>query len=239
MTSAVLTAASAPSLAQRSPPRVAQIRHENGLRLYGLRRFAEAAHEFDAAYALSPEPSLLFNLGRAWEGAGDVARAVDAYARFEAAGAPGADASELRARIARLRASIAPAPAPVTPPPPVVVAPPPRPAPTPAPVPVGPIVLGVVGVASLATMVPLWVSARSGYDDLRATCGASACPEALRGDVRRAETFAVAGDVLLGVGVASLAGAATWWLVGRRAHERRVVAWCGAGGCAVGLAGSF
>lgn len=239
VSSALLAVASAPSFAQRPPPPLAQLRHENGLRLYSQRRYVEAAHEFEAAYALSPEPELLFNLGRAWEGAGDAARAAEAYARFEAVGAPGADRVELRARIARLRAPVAAPPVVTAAPARVVVAPASPRAPAPAPLPVGPIVLGAVGVAALATMVPLWVSARSTYDDLRATCGDGVCPEALHGDQRRAQSFALAGDVLLGVGVASLAGAATWWLVGRRAPEQRVVAWCGATGCAAAIAGSF
>jgi len=87
-------------------PNTAMLRYESGSRLYSMRRYVEAGHEFEAACSLSRQAALLFNVGRAWEGAGAAAQALDAFVRFEAAGAPGYDPSQLRERIARLRAQL-------------------------------------------------------------------------------------------------------------------------------------
>lgn len=238
------------AVAAEAQPATAMLRFENGTRLYGMQRFVEAAHEFEAAYALSQQAELLFNLGRAWEDAGEPERALDAFVRFEAAGAPRYDLAQLRARIARLRGQLAAArPTPAAPPSPVaraVVSPAPSPAPSPSPrpgAPVGPIVLMSVGGAGLLATIPLWVSARSTHDDLVAVCPMGSCPTVFEGDARRAAGFAVAGDVLLGVGAASLAAGVTWLLLDRRRTPaegaRRATLGCAAGGCVVGVAGTF
>ena len=226
-------------------PNTAMLRYENGSRLYSMHRYVEAAHEFEAAYALSRQAALLFNLGRAWEDAGETSQALDAYARFEAAGAPGYDLAQLRERIARLRGQLS---ATRTLPPPVApraarVAPPPPRTPPPSGAPVGPIVLLSIGGAALVAAVPLWFSARSTYDDLRAICSSGSCPSVFEGDARRGERFALAGDVLLGVGAASLVAGVTWLLIDRhptaRAEAPRVTFGCGPGGCALGVGGRF
>lgn len=227
--------------AAEAQPATAMLRYENGTRLYSMQRFVEAAHEFEAAYALSQQAELLFNLGRAWEDAGEAARALDAFARFEAAGAPGYDLAQLRARIGRLRAGLAASrstPARPSPGSRVVSAPAARPG-----APVGPIVLMSVGGAALLAAIPLWTSARSTYDDLVAVCPMGSCPPVFERDARRAARFAVAGDVLLGAGAASLAAGATWLLLDRRRASargvRRATLACAAGGCVVGVAGAF
>lgn len=235
-------------VAAEAQPATAMLRYENGTRLYGMQRFVEAAHEFEAAYALSQQAELLFNLGRAWEDAGELERALDAFVRFEAAGAPRYDLAQLRARIARLRGQLAAArPIPAAPPSPaarVVVPPSPPPSPAPRPgAPVGPIVLMSVGGAALLATIPLWASARSTYDDLVVVCPMGSCPTVFEGDARRAARFAVAGDVLLGVGAASLAAGVTWLLLDRQRTPaegaRRATLGCAAGGCVVGVSGTF
>jgi tetratricopeptide (TPR) repeat protein len=66
-------------------------------------RFDDAARLLEQAYALQPEPILLYNLARAREGAGDDAGAADAYRRYLAAdGTDETDASAARARLAVL-----------------------------------------------------------------------------------------------------------------------------------------
>lgn len=66
-------------------------------------RFDDAATLLEQAYALTPEPILLYNLGRAREGAGDDDAAADAYRRYLATeGTDPSDASAARARLAVL-----------------------------------------------------------------------------------------------------------------------------------------
>ncbi len=69
-------------------------------------KFREAADLLREAYAREPEPLLLFNLGRACEGMGDLPCAIDAYTRFlEQAKAP-KDRGAIESRVATLRREI-------------------------------------------------------------------------------------------------------------------------------------
>lgn len=241
---ALATGAGSTATAQSA---TAMLRYDNGTRLYAMHRFVEAAHEFEAAYTLSQQAELLFNLGRAWEDAGEISAALDAYLRFEAAGAPGYDLTQLRSRIGRLRGTLSAAQATavaVAPTPsPTAVGTPPAPRPPSAPSLVGPIVLMSLGGAALVSVIPLWVSARTTHNDLSSVCPTRTCATVFQGDAARASSFALAGDVLLGVGAASLATGVTWWLLGRRERvpegARRVTLGCTTGGCVAGLAGSF
>jgi tetratricopeptide (TPR) repeat protein len=49
---------------------------------YEQKRFAEAAREFEEAFRLSPRSPLLYNIGKSYDGAGDHARALEAYRRY-------------------------------------------------------------------------------------------------------------------------------------------------------------
>lgn len=77
--------------------------------------------------------------------------------------------------------------------------------------PVGPIVLGSIGVASVATGVVFWVIGRSEHDDLASTCA----PEGLcaTSDIDAARAKLIAGDIAVIAGALAIAGAVTWWLV--------------------------
>ncbi|MBI5512960.1 MAG: hypothetical protein HY909_04285 [Deltaproteobacteria bacterium] len=120
---------------QEPPPGTpAQTHLDRGNTLYQQQRYAEAAREFQAAYDQSHHAALLYNIARALEAAGELRGALDAYRRFDEAGAPGADPQglqTLRDRIASLRARLgeggttAPTPAPPT------AAPQPQPTPHP------------------------------------------------------------------------------------------------------------
>lgn len=75
--------------------------------------------------------------------------------------------------------------------------------------PVGPIALGGAGLALGVAGGVLWGLGRSAHDDMESTCApAGACSS---GDVSAARTKLVVGDVLMGLGVASLVGAAVWY----------------------------
>src|SRR5688572_22575111 len=55
--------------------RTGEIYYEKG-------RFPDAAREFEEAYRLSNRAELLYNMGKAYDGDGDAARALSAYRRF-------------------------------------------------------------------------------------------------------------------------------------------------------------
>lgn len=75
--------------------RTGQIYYEAG-------RFPDAAREFEEAHRLSKKSELLYNMGKAYDGAGDHARALGAYRRFLAVVPGTRDEPEVRARITAL-----------------------------------------------------------------------------------------------------------------------------------------
>jgi hypothetical protein len=110
---------------------------EAGQDAYDRGRFSEALVQFERAYALSPRPKLLFNIGRAADSDLKTERAIEAYEAYLKA-FPRADNREfVEARLTKLRelagqrgreatkapAALPPPPAPVTPQPYVSPAP--------------------------------------------------------------------------------------------------------------------
>jgi tetratricopeptide (TPR) repeat protein len=158
---------------------------------------------FEQAYALSPEPNYLFNIGRVYEEKGDFQRAIDHYERFVKA-----PEVELRARdlaLERLRVlraimaetkvedPAAPDPAPDEPTGFVLDAPPPTPSRQMPPARVAGITLLGIGAVAMGTGGGLGGAALARQRDLEDTQGLEA-----RNDlIRRGETFAKAADGLL------------------------------------------
>ena len=79
---------------------------EQSEKLYRQGSYQEAAAMLREAHALVAEPVLLYNLGRALEGAGDLAGAVAAYSEFLSADPSARDRPSLEQKIARLRERI-------------------------------------------------------------------------------------------------------------------------------------
>ncbi len=104
-------------------------------------------------------------------------------------------------------------------------------------VPAGAWILGGVGAVGVTTGVLLWALGRSEHGTLVATCGAThSCDEAA---VDRARTKLVVGDIVFGVGLASV-GAAVWWGVsGSSAPQVPVTATPVAGGGLLSWQGRF
>ncbi len=149
---------------------------EEGTAAYDLGRFEEARIAFERAYALSPRPKLLFNIGRSAEGDAQYARALSAYEGYLAA-LPGAENRPfVESRIAKLR-TLVPAAAVPTAPPTV---------PTPLPATQLPVDVAPVGMAPVAA--------------------ASAPHEAERParSRKRAWLWGIAGAVVLGAGVGTV-----------------------------------
>src|SRR5690606_33568184 len=97
--------------------------------LYDEGRYDEAIELLRELVREYPDPILLYNLGRAHEGAERLAEAIDAYERYLDAAPDAPDRDAITRRIERLRARLRPKvqPDPTPPPPTAAPAPPPRP----------------------------------------------------------------------------------------------------------------
>lgn len=209
---------------------------EAATRFFTLRRYDDAAQEFQTAYALSGVPELLFNLGRAFEEANHLADALDAYTRFRAALPADADHAALDARIEAVRqrraAQASAPPAVVTPPPTVPRAPPtvrtppvetPHPPPPPAPRSrVLPIALMAGGGVALLGAAALGVSVIASNASLSDECPDQQCPTPHRDDISSGRARALATDVIGAVGIAALAAGVIVWVVQGPTAARRV-----------------
>jgi hypothetical protein len=105
---------------------------------FGKQQFHSAAAEFERAYEITKDPVLLFNIGEAWQKAGEGRKAVASYKAYLKAQPASADRGDVQKRIKlieqkkfKIPDQSAPAVAVVTPPPPVAVE---APAPSPAPI---------------------------------------------------------------------------------------------------------
>ncbi len=87
----------------------ARARFQLGQLYYSQARFAEAASEFEAAYAIHPHPLLLHNVYLARRDLGDLPGAVDALTRYiaEATDLSASDRRLLEGRLATMRRQIA------------------------------------------------------------------------------------------------------------------------------------
>jgi tetratricopeptide (TPR) repeat protein len=72
-------------------------------RLYDLRRYREAAKEFEAAYEAKDDPAFLYNIAQAYRLAGDSAEAVGAYQSYLRRAPDAPHRREVEARIAELK----------------------------------------------------------------------------------------------------------------------------------------
>jgi tetratricopeptide (TPR) repeat protein len=134
--------------------------YEEATAAFGLGKYAVAAERYEAAFAIRPDPALLYNAAQSFRLAGNKQRALELYRNYARLYSDGSNADDARAHVAALKkeieegAGVHPAPAlPVTPlapamPPPVESVPP-APAPVPAAVPPAPAPAN--GVAMLTT----------------------------------------------------------------------------------------
>jgi hypothetical protein len=252
LAASVLCAALTSSLVAHAQPSssatdaIARNHIENGGRYYQLGRFADAAREFRAAYELSRRAELLFNLARALEDSDQDREALDAYERFEAAGAPGIDRATLHARIDPLRARlarVAAPPTPVAPVAPVAAILPPRETPPPPSRSIAlPVALLGAGGALVVTGLALGLTVSSTYADLQSRCTGGVCDPSLQSVADAASTRGVVGDVLGGVGLAAVVTGVVLLLVPQRSAATpgpRVGLACSGEGCFGRVAASF
>ena len=82
----------------------AQTHTTTGQQFFSVGKFAEARIEFEAAFALTKEPDLLFNVALSWEREGSVREAIAAYERYLLARPTDADT---RAKVERMLKAVA------------------------------------------------------------------------------------------------------------------------------------
>jgi len=123
--------------------------YEEATAAFGLGKYAIAAERYEAAFAIRPDPALLYNAAQSFRLAGNKQRALELYRNYVRLYSDGSNADDARGHVAALKkeleegAGAHPAPvSPVTPlapamPPPVASVPP-APAPVPAAVPPAP-----------------------------------------------------------------------------------------------------
>lgn len=216
----------------------ARAHSEAGGRFFGLRRYDDAAREFQTAYALSGASELLFNLGRAYEEGARLREALDAYQRFRDAQPASFDATTLDARIADVQRRRAAQTAVATPPvttspatPPTVIAPPavpprhdPRVSLAAPPSRALPLSLMIGGGVALVGAAALGVSVVASNAALADACPDGECPTPHRDDVTSGRARALATDVVGVVGLAAVAAGVVVWLVQRPASSTQRVA---------------
>lgn len=206
-----LLALALPSIAQAQqlddPDTQISKRHfQEGQQLYSSGRYKEAADAFVAAYKVKPAAALLFNAARAFDRAEMSANALHYYDAFLAAGtSDAASVAEARARVSLLRPRVA-----------VTSTPPSRPRHWW----VGPLVVGLLGVAVLGAGAGLYGASRAEYDHLSSTC-APGCATSRWHDDRDMQQ---AGIALMPIGGAAIVAASAWAIVaskrGHRAQAR-------------------
>ena len=89
----------------------AQAHTTTGQTFFTNGKFPEARIEFEAAYGLSKEPDLLFNIALAWEREGLVREAIGAYERYLLARPSDLDT---KAKVERIRLAMSPPPTQLT-----------------------------------------------------------------------------------------------------------------------------
>jgi len=178
----ILLVCATPALAQPSGRDAAKAHFKSGKALQDAGKYSEAADEYQAAYDNDPRPAMLFNIAQAHRLAGHKKTALDFYQRYLTDEPSGAGAREARQWVTELQREVdAEKPVvpdkPVTPTPPVT--PPSKPVVAPHPPPqartttksspqlrIAGLVVGGIGVASLAAGVAFGLKAQSAADGI-------------------------------------------------------------------------
>lgn len=220
--SSALALATAPRVASPAAPPTADdaaSKFDRAEALYGEGRYDEAIALLLELVREHPDPILRYNLGRAYESAGQIEEAIDAYESYLVAAPEATDRESVERRIERLRERLPP-PTPPEPVPPVVKPTAPRPI-------VAPWVLAALGGAGLvagATLGGLALARRKDAVDARIQADAAAHLD----DARR---FATGANVAFAVGGALAIAGLAWGITAlvqrknARARQTLVGSW--------------
>jgi hypothetical protein len=219
---AVLQAA--PVMAQDTPPdaasRAAHVEklNDEGAAAYHARDYRRANEKFQQAYALDPDPNILYNIAKTYELLGDDAAALEKFEAF--VNQPGADPGgrqKAKDKIAEIRARMSGGTKPSS-------------AGTAAPAPpeqrlVIPTIIALgVGVAGVAVGTIFGVSALGKRSDLDSVCKDRACPDSSSSDISSLKTSSTVSTIGFVAGGVGLAGAAVLYLLGRPSKEHATTA---------------
>jgi hypothetical protein len=199
------TAPSSPPAASASQT-TAQALAEEGAAFYRARDYRRANDKFQQAYAVDPDPNLLYNMAKCYEALGDKQTAIEKYEIF--INSPGADSGgRVRARAAVEVLKTPPPQAAPTPPSP---APPSPPASSPTPEPAGSsrlpaIVAFSVGGAGVAVGGIFGGLALAKQSDLDAGCKNRQCPPSSSGDISSLKSTSLVSTIGFAVGGVGIA----------------------------------
>jgi tetratricopeptide (TPR) repeat protein len=237
-----------PAAADEPPPTDAATKsahveklNDEGAAAYHARDFRKANEKFQQAYALDPDPNILYNIAKTYELLGDDQAALEKFESF--VNQPGADPqgrakahqkiAEIKQRIAEgkkggaAQGGAGPAPASSPQGQRLVV----------------PTILALgVGIAGVTVGTIFGVGALGKRSDLDNVCKDKACPDSSSSDIstlKTSSTISTIGFIAGGVGLAS---AAVLYIVGRPSRTetaRGVRITPVAGPTSVGLAGQF
>ena len=213
-----------PPVARAAPGDDAAEQFDQAERMYREGRYEEAIAILRELIAEYPEPILRFNLGRAYESAGRLEEAIDAYEQYLEAAPEAPDRTDVEGRIERLEAQLA-AQEPETEPEPETEAPPEVP-PPPKPI-VAPWIVAGVGGAGLVVGVAFGSLSRARTNDARDAQTDQVEAMAQLDDARR---FATVANVSLAVGGALAVAGLAWGIAAvtkRRRGKASAVAWRG------------
>ena len=206
----------APHTGSAAPLQDAREHTRRGIAAYERGAYLDADHEFSMAYALTPEPALLYNLARCRAALGRDLDAAETFERFARVAPPGPDRAEAEAQAAEARSRAATKLAAQVRPPTTIDAVPvarrrhfPYPAAT---------ALGALSLVGLAAALGTGLSSQARYDALALDC-ATACPADRDARAQAGERLRIASIATLAFGgAAGVAGAALLGVEWRRAH---------------------
>lgn len=187
------------SLILAAGPDDASTRFDDAEALYRQGRYEDAVEILEGLVSEFPDPILRFNLGRAYESAGLLPKAIEAYEDYLGLAPTAPDAQSVRDRITRLETRLRPDPVPESQPPPP---PPPRPIIAPW------VVAGVGGVVLLSGAI-VGGSARRRRNQAEAEPIQRSAAEMFDS----ARGLALAANVTLAVGGAVVVAGVTWGAV--------------------------
>lgn len=197
------------ALAQADPDMVrAKELYDNGAILYEEGEYEQAIVAWQAAYELSQEPLLYYNIANAYERLGRYDEAIDALAQYRAF-APSGERDALDRRLRNLekrRDEVASgSTGPVSPVAPVGPS-------TARTVPLAPVALVALGVAGLGTGAAMGLRSRTVSKELGGLCVEALCPEEAGPMLVTEQRSAIAADVGFVVGAVGLGVGTVLWL---------------------------
>jgi len=200
-------------------------------------QFAQAAEQFELAYAASGRPALLYNLFVAYRDANDAKHAADALRRYLALEQNVENRPQLEAKLEAMDAALAAqvieeAANPQTQPAQEEAQPTDEPQPVPvsdvepmaepeeSSFPIGPVIVMGVGGAMMLGSIATGLMASGAQSDLEKECPTRMnCSADLEDTASKGETMALVTDILLFGGIAVAAGGAAWLLLGSGSSE--------------------